>query len=415
MSWKETCPMTERMRFLSELLEGEREMSELCRLYGISRKTGYKWRDRYERGGPGALEDRSHARLSQAHAIDEPTLSRLVQVRRAHPTWGPRKLLAWLQAHDGSGPWPAASTVGDILRRNGLVEPRRRRRPTVPRAPSALVQPEAPNDLWCTDFKGQFRMQDGRYCYPLTLTDAVSRYLLVCQGVHTPSAEQVKPWLERAFRQYGLPTVIRSDNGAPFASNGIGGLSQLSIWWVKLGIVPELIEPGCPQQNGRHERMHRTLKNEATRPAAADLRAQQRKFDQFTEEFNAERPHEALLQRPPQSVYQASLRPYPKRLPPIEYPQGYQVRQVRQSGEIKFGGRLAFVGQALCHEPIGLVQIDNDLWQLYFSMVPLGYLDTYRMKVHPIARRRKNRLQVRGAAPPAPPAKFEKVLPISPV
>jgi len=256
MSWKETCPMTERMRFVSELLEGERGMSELCRVYGISRKCGYKWQDRYAQGGVQALEDRSHARLTQARAVDEATARRLVQVRRKHPTWGPRKLLAWLQAHDeGPERWPAASTVGDILRRNGLVERRRIRAKIIDRSPGALVQPNAPNDLWCTDFKGQFRMQDGRYCYPVTLTDAVSRYLLTCRGVHSPSTEQVKPWFERAFRKYGLPAVIRSDNGGPFASNGVGSLSELSIWWVKLGIVPELIEPGCPQQNGRHERM----------------------------------------------------------------------------------------------------------------------------------------------------------------
>jgi len=415
MSWKETCPMTERMRFVSELLEAERDMSELCRLYGISRKTGYKWRDRYLQGGVKALEDGSHARLSQAHAVDEATVQRLLQVRRAHPTWGPRKLVPWLEAHEKPRGWPAASTVGDILRRNGLVERRRRRRPVIDRSPAVLVQPSAPNDLWCTDFKGQFRMLDSSYCYPLTLTDAFSRYVLTCRGLHSPSTEQVRPWYERAFRQYGLPAVMRSDNGAPFASNGIGGLSELSIWWIKLGIVPELIEPGRPQQNGRHERMHRTLKAEATHPPAAQLRAQQRAFDRFVQEFNSERPHEALQQRTPQSIYRASERPYPSRLPPIEYPEGYLVRQVRHAGEIKFRGNLVFVGTALYREPIGLVQVDDDLWKLYYSMVPMGLLDSRKMQIHPIIRRRKTQSGARGVAPPAPPANLEKVLPISPV
>jgi putative transposase len=416
MSWKETCPMSERMCFVAEVLKGERGMSDLCAIYGISRKTGYKWLGRYEGGGVSALEDRSHAPLWQPQAVSAAVVRRLVQARRQHPTWGPRKLLAWLQAHDRPGGWPAASTVGEILRRHGLVNTRRRRTPVAERAEVALVQPYASNVLWCTDFKGEFRTGDGNYCYPLTLTDAYSRYLLVCRGLESTGGKGVRPWFERAFREYGLPEVIRSDNGSPFATTGLAGLSRLSVWWVKLGIVPELITPGCPQQNGRHERMHRTLKNETTRPVGADLRAQQRKFDRFVEEFNLQRPHEALQQRPPGAVYRASARPYPSRIAAIEYPEGFEVRKVRHTGDIKFRGKSIFVSEALNAEPVGLHQIDEHLWRLYFAMVPLALLDTRTMRLSRIARHRaRKRQETRGAAPPAPPANQEKVLPIRPV
>jgi putative transposase len=406
MSWKETCPMTERMRFVSDLLKDERSMTELCRIYGISRTSGYKWRDRFDGGGVAALADRSHAPLHQAHAVEEVVMQRLLQVRRQHPTWGPRKLLAWLQAHDQPTAWPAASTVGEILRRHGLVQgSRRRARAVVEPLQIGLVQPVAPNDLWCTDFKGQFRTQDRYYCHPLTLSDAVSRYLLACRGLPSTCGAQAKPWFERAFCQYGLPEAIRSDNGTPFASTGLGGLSRLSVWWIKLGIVPELISPGCPQQNGRHERMHRTLKRETAQPPAANLRAQQRVFDHFVAEFNLQRPHEALQQRPPSAVYRASTRPYPSRLAPIEYPDGYRVRKIRHSGDMKFAGHAVFVSEVLRGEPVGLYQVDEYLWWLYFSMVPLGILDTRTMRISRIKRLGSNRRQgAREAAPPAPPA-----------
>jgi putative transposase len=229
MSWKETCAMSERLKFVSDVLRGERHMSELCELYGISRPTGYKWLGRYERGGVAALVDRSHAPLYQPQAVAGPVVQRLVQLRRQHPTWGPRKLLAWLRAHEGPAAWPAASTVGEILRRHGLVPGRRRRARVAERLQVALVEPTAPNELWCTDFKGHFRTQDRYYCYPLTLTDEVSRYLLACRGLRSTHTQQVRPWFEQVFRQYGVPGAIRSDNGSPFASTGLGGLSQLGV------------------------------------------------------------------------------------------------------------------------------------------------------------------------------------------
>lgn len=405
MGWKETCAMSERTKFVADLLRGERYMSELCELYGISRTTGYKWLDRYQDGGVAALVDRSHAPLYQPHAVPAPLVQRLVQARRQHPTWGPRKLLAWLQAHERRTQWPAASTVGQILRRHGLVAGHKRRSCAVEHGPIALIEPTAPNELWCTDFKGQFRTADRYYCYPLTLTDAVSRYLLACQGLRSTHTEQVRPWFELAFRQYGLPGAIRSDNGSPFASTGLGGLSRLSVWWIKLGIVPEFITPGCPQQNGRHERMHKTLKREATQPPAANLRAQQRKFDRFVSEYNCQRPHEALQQRPPSTVYRPSTRPYPSRVAPIQYPGHFTVRKVLHNGEIKFGGATLFLSEVLRGEPIGLFQVDEQLWRLYFGMVPLAVLDTQTMRIGRISPHASKRVNpVRGAAPPAPPA-----------
>jgi len=383
MGWKETCAMTERMHFVSDVLRGERCMAELCDVYGISRKTGYKWLNRFRGGGPVALEDRSHAPLHPPHSVPQQLVDRLLQMRRQHPSWGPRKLLARLDRLDPERPWPAASTVSEMLRRHGLVRPRRRH-PRANRYTVGLVQPSAPNLLWCADFKGQFRTQDGRYCYPLTLSDAFSRYLLQCRAVLSPSTEQTWGWFERAFRQYGLPSAMRTDNGSPFASNGVLGLSRLSAWWIKLGIVPERIEPGCPQQNGRHERMHRTLKQEATRPAAADLKAQQKVFDRFLREFNHERPHEALGQRTPDVVYRSSERAYPSRIAPPEYPSSYEVRKVRYIGDIKLRGQSIYVCEALIGELVGLDPVAEDLWCLYFGSVPLGLVNARTGRIEPV-------------------------------
>jgi len=402
MGWKETCPMTERMHFVSDVLRGERCTAELCEIYGISRKTGYKWLDRFLAGGPGALADRSHAPLHPPHAISQELVERLLQMRRQHPSWGPRKLLARLEVLDPHAPWPASSTVGEILRRHGLVKPRRRRA-RVNRYVADLIEASGPNVLWCADFKGQFRTQDALYCYPLTISDAYSRYLLECRGVLSPSTEQTWGWFERAFREYGLPSAMRTDNGPPFASTGVLGLSRLSVWWIKLGIVPERIQPGCPQQNGRHERMHRTLKQEATRPAAANLKAQQKVFDRFRCQFNHERPHEALGQRTPDVIYRASARAYPSRIRPPEYPDSYQVRKVRPIGDIKLHGRSIYLSEALVGEPVGLDPVAEDLWCLYFGLVPLGLVNGRTGRVEPLPTPTEKRSPARGAAPPAPP------------
>ena len=403
MSWKETCPMSERILFVSEALRRQRTMEQLCLAYGISRKTGYKWLERYRQGGEPALADRSHARLHQEQAVAPEVVGQLLGLKRKHPHWGPATLRECLRRSAPERTWPAVSTVGEILKRHGLVKPRARRRRLPPNQGSTLVQPYAANVLWCTDFKGEFRNGDQRYCYPLTLTDAYSRYLLACRGLRAPTTELVRPWMERAFREYGLPLVIRSDNGPPFASTtGLAGLSRLSVWWIKLGIAPERIAPGKPQQNGRHERMHRTLKQETTQPPAAHARAQQRLFDAFVMEFNHDRPHAALQMRSPAQLYEPSSRPYPQRMAPIEYPDGYEVRRVRSNGEIKFLGQHLFLGEALIGEPVGLQRVAEQTWQVNFSFLPIALLDASTMSLRSAPP--ANFADHGGAAPPMPPA-----------
>lgn len=363
--------MDERVRFVVEARLGQLKFAELCRLFGISRKTGYKWYSRYEAEGAVGLRSRSSAPHTSPQRIEPDVATALLELRRTHPTWGPRKLLAVLERTEPDRDWPAASTVGDLLKREGLVQSRRRRRHATP-----TTQPFAdcvePNDTWCIDFKGQFRVGSG-LCYPLTVTDAVSRYLLCCRGMEKIDGVRVKKTLERVFREYGLPSRMRSDNGSPFASAGRGGLSRLSVWWVRLGIVPERIEPGEPQQNGRHERMHGTLKKDV--PRRQSMAAQQRAFDEFGDTFNNVRPHEALGMRTPAAVYTPSPRPYPSRLPELEYPAGYELRAVRHNGEIKWRNRLVYVSKALVGEVIGFRPEDDGLWAVYFGPILLGCAD----------------------------------------
>lgn len=293
MPWMETVPMEQRTQFIDDVQEGYYTMTELCARYGISRKTGYKWLERFAEGGRRGLADRSRAPHSCPHRIDDDVANRLCDARRKHPDWGPAKLLDWLLPRYPDIEWPAASTVGDLFARRGLVVKRRRRR--VPQHPG-VVPPttDAPNDLWTADFKGQFTTRDGGWCYPLTIADQHTRFLLTCRGLLSTKGVGVRQFMERTFRQYGLPRAIRTDNGVPFATTGIHGLSQLNVWWMRLGIQHQRIHPGRPQQNGAHERMHRTLKRAAIRPPRADCAAQQRVFDTFRREYNTERPHAYL-------------------------------------------------------------------------------------------------------------------------
>lgn len=374
MPWNETCPMNERLKLIARIQEGEWSMTQLCEQFGVSRKTAYKWRDRYAAQGLDGLKDRSRAPHHHPNALAPEVEALIVKTRERHPHWGPVKLLVWLSARHPALPFPAVSTAGELLKRHALVVPRRARRRSPP-YPQPLAPCAGPNAVWSTDFKGQFKTADGRWCYPLTLSDNFSRYLLCCRALHRPTGTRVKPWLEHAFREYGLPAVLRTDNGPPFASVGLAGLSRLSVWWIKLGITPERIEPGHPEQNGRHERLHRTLKAEATKPPRATLTAQQRVFDRFRAEYNEERPHAALNQRPPASVYTRSARDYPSQVPAVEYPSGYIVRRVRTNGEIKWCGRKVYTSQALIGEPVGLLQIAETQWRLYFGAMPLGVLD----------------------------------------
>jgi transposase InsO family protein len=296
--------MDQKTQFIADVLRGGLAIVELCDDYGISRKTGYKWIDRYLKEGPEGLRDRSRRPTDSPNGTPPELVHAIIDARRRHPSWGGKKLLKILHDKRPRWPWPQRSTVCEILKRNGLVTKKRRRRAIGhPGKPTTIVT--APNDLWCADYKGQFKTGDGRYCYPLTVTDDFSRYLLGCQGLLDTSVDGAKPVFTRLFREFGLPRRIRTDNGVPFATHTLARLSRLSAWWVRLGVMPEFIEPGKPQQNGRHERMHRTLKAEATRPARASCLSQQRRFNTFRAEFNDERPHEALDMQTPDSLLRA--------------------------------------------------------------------------------------------------------------
>jgi putative transposase len=415
MPWREVCPMEEKVRFMVAPLAQEESMRELCERFGISRKTGYRLRARYLAGGVAGIAPRSRAPQVIPWAISAAKAEALVGVGRAHPSWGPKKLRASLQNRAPEQGWPAPSTIGELLRRQGLSRPRKQRRRASP-GPSPLPTAVTANDLWCIDFKGWFRTGDGARCDPLTLTDAFSRYLLCAQVMARPDYPNCRSELERAFRDYGLPRAMRSDNGAPFASVGAGGLSRLSVWWVKLGITPARIEPGQPQQNGRHERMHRTLKAECASPPAASATAQQRRFDQFRAEFNHQRPHQALGQTAPAQHYARSARAYPARLEDPHYPADFELRRVRSNGEIKWQGALVFIGEALIGEVIGLFETDDGDAEVYFGPVPLGIIDGLTLKL--VRRHRDHGSTVgRGGQPPSlsSPELCNKVLPMLPV
>jgi len=373
MPWKETYPMDQRVAFIADWLRDEWAMTELAERYQISRKTCYKWVDRYDADPAHGLAERSRAPHVHGRAMSAAIREAVLAVRRAHPSWGPKKVRAILAARMPRGGWPAASTIGDLLRREGLSEPRRRSRYVVPLT-TPLAAATAPNDVWTTDFKGWFRTTDGTRCDPLTVADACSRFVLCCRIV-TPSERGVRPWFERTFREYGLPRAIRSDNGSPFATTGAGRLSHLAVWWLKLGIQLDRIDPGHPEQNGRHERFHLTLQQDTATPPAATPRQQQRRFDRMRGEFNTERPHEALGQQPPARVYVASPRPYPRRLEDPWYDAMHQVRRVKETGQIRWQGDLIFVSEAVRGELIGLAETGRGDWTARFMHVELGRID----------------------------------------
>jgi putative transposase len=371
MPWKETCCVDQRLLFIAKLNEGTVSVSELCRSFGISRKTAYKWLDRYEELGPAGLQTRQSAPRSHPHATPESVISALIELRKEHSTWGPKKLRGHLVTLGVAV--PAASTVGALLKTHGLIKPRRRR-VYPPRQPSTLAEATRPNDTWCADFKGHFALGDKTRCYPLTMTDLVSRYLLKCEGMTKTDGACVKPHFERAFREFGLPLRIRSDNGPPFATTGIGGLSELSVWWVKLGIFPERIEPGKPQQNGAHERFHKTLAEDTARPASATASDQQRSFDRFRGIYNDKRPHEHLGQTTPASHYAPSRRTMPPAPKSPEYGDDVKVRKLDEKGRLLFAGQTSktLVSKLLAKEPVGLVPTGEDQYRLYFGPVLLA-------------------------------------------
>jgi putative transposase len=373
MAWKERSRVDERMLLIGEYLKGERVMVDLCREFGVSRKTAYKWVTRYRDSGPAGLADKSRAPLTHPARLKTVVVDTVLEARRVHPHWGARKILAWLRRKHPQFESPAASTVSAIFAKYGLSRTRQARRRTPPYT-DPFSDASVPNQLWCADFKGDFRTGDGRRCYPLTLTDACSRMLLRCTALPSTKVVGVRPIFEAAFRELGVPERIRTDNGTPFASRGAGGLSPLSIWWVKLGIRHERIQPGHPEQNGRHERMHRTLKQETLRPPAETFRRQQARFDEFRREYNEERPHESLGDRPPSSLYISSTRALPRRLEAPTYPGTFQKRKVAASGRIRWNGTVVTINHALEGEWIGIERRDG-IHQVYFADVSLGFID----------------------------------------
>lgn len=375
MPWTEVKPMQQKVLFIADYLRELASLSELCRQYGISRKTGYKWIQRFDEQGIDGLNEQSrkpsHCPAQTPYAIQQA----IIELRQQFQiTPGAKKLQALLARRYPNEVIPSTSTIYNILNRAGLVQSRRRRRRVSP-YPQPFAPVTQPNELWSVDYKGQFKLRTGSWCYPLTVMDHHSRYLCGCQALKGPKLNDTKAVFTQLFKEYGLPERIRSDNGTPFASTACGGLSQLSIWWIKLGIRPERIKPGKPQQNGQHERMHRTLKKAATRPPSPSMKLQQQRFDAFCREYNEQRPHEALNQQTPASQYTRSAREYPKRLPKLEYPDYFDVKKVSHSGVVYWRNKMLYVSHLLDQENIGMEQIDEGIWQVYFGPVKLGQFD----------------------------------------
>jgi putative transposase len=374
MPWKESTAVEERKQFIEAWQKQEDSLAELCRKFGISRQTGYKLIERFEEEGDPGLKDRSRAPGHSPQAMSEEVIEALVGLRAEHPRWGPRKLRAYLRGQAPDQHWPAVSSIGELLKREGLVRARRKRQRT-PAYSAPLEHATTPNRVWCADFKGWFLCGNGEKCTPLTITDACSRYLIRCQSVDKADTVRSRAIFEAAFREYGLPHAIRSDNGAPFASPAPAGLSQLSVWWICLGITPERIERGCPEQNGRHERMHETLRQETADPPAGTLRQQQLNMLRFQESYNWERPHEALQYRTPGSLYAPSGRPYPTRLPEPEYPRGSIYRWISGDGQMRWANERVFLTKVLAGQQVGLVPIEETLYEIYFGPVFLGWYE----------------------------------------
>ena len=379
MPWQECRKVDERQRFIRRLLDGER-MAGLCREFGISRQTGYKIYARFKDCGLQGLTDRSRRPYRQANQLPFQVEAVIVQLRREHPSWGAPKIREKLKRLHLGISLPAISTVHAVLDRYGLVT-RGRRRNHYKAEGTGLSRPDHPNDLWCTDYKGEFMLADLRYCYPLTITDFASRYLLCCEALETTKESYAFTVFERAFKDFGLPRAIRSDNGVPFASNStFFGLSKLSVWWLRLGIAIERIKPGNPQQNGRHERMHLTLKKEATKPPGRNFLQQQAKFDYFIHDYNQERPHQALNMRCPAELYTPSPRPYTG-LPELSYPFHDMTITVTQCGRLCFGRRKINLSGVFAGQNVGVKEIADHVWLISFMHYDLGFFDDQTCRV----------------------------------
>lgn len=380
MSWQETNPKNEKLMFIADYLKREYSVAELCRRYQISRKTGHKLINRFSAEGEAAIHEKSRARHTHPNGTPEPIVEQLLAMKHRYPHFGPATIHAKLHIEHSDCAWPAISTIADIFKRHGLVKPRKLRK-KVPAHTHPFIDCNQPNKVWSIDFKGHFKLQNDQYCYPLTITDNYSRFLLSCHGVARPTAKATKQIIERAFQEYGLPDAIKTDNGQPFAGLGLCGLTSLSIWWLKLGIWPERIDAGHPEQNGRHERMHRTLKAYTTRPPQACMKTQQQAFNEFIQIYNFERPHQGVNNQYPSQVYTPSVRSYPHILPEVTYPDAFEIRQVRSNGEIKWCGKQYFLSELLYREPIGLEPIDDGRAIVYFTKLKLGILDARLNKI----------------------------------
>ena len=387
MPWTETCVMEQRIKFIMDVFDGTYCITELCGYYGISRKTGYKWLERYHQGDVEALRNRSRAPHSHPHEISRQVKESILAVKKRFPKWGAPKIRTRLERiYPNWSSYPAVSTIGLFLHKQGLTSRRKHRRKATP-TESPLTSGRYSNQVWCADFKGHFRTGDASRCNPLTISDHASRYLLCCRHVDRMSYELVKMRFERIFREYGLPEVIRTDNGSPFASRGLGGLSRLSYWWIRLGIHPERIEPGHPEQNGRHERIHKTLKDHTARPPAKTLTQQQKRFNKFCREYNEYRPHEALQMRTPSQCYCGSKRDFPSRLPQVSYPDHMQVRRVCPHGDIKYLGKRLFMTESLGGEYVGVEQVGEDVSWLRYCGYLLGQIDHRKWRIEPAKSR----------------------------
>ena len=384
MSWREVSQMEEREKMIDDWLAREYNIQELSEIYSVSRKTIYKWISRFREYGKEGLQDRSRAALSHPNQTSPEIILLLEQAKLRYPTWGPKKLVVWLHTKYPELILPSASTAGYWLKRLGLVKSRKRRRYV-----EAYTQPflncAQPNDVWSIDYKGQFRMKNSKYCYPLTISDNNSRYLILCQGLQSPNLKETKLWTDWAFREYGLPTAIRSDNGVPFSSTSLAGLSRLSVHWIKLGIRPERIDKGHPEQNGRHERMHKTLKEFISNKKGNNITEQQIILNQFQNEYNNDRPHEALSQQTPASQHCFGIRKYPVRIKRPDYNESDFVRKVKHHGEISYRSKRWFLSEVLQGEQVGLCEIDDDKIQVYFYTVPIAKLNLRSGKVEKIS------------------------------
>lgn len=375
MPWKESGPVNERMRLIARVLEGER-MTDLCREFGISRKTGNKFLERYKRFGPSGLQDLGRRPAKLANQSSAQVQKLIVDLKGEKTTWGAAKIREFLIQKHPAIRFPVRSTVHEILDRHGLVKKQGRRRTKYSARPTHLGKALEPNSIWCTDFKGQFRLGNRKYCYPLTVSDQFSRFLLCCEGLESTGEQDACHIFRQVFEEYGLPQAIRSDNGTPFSTRTVLGLSKLSVWWLRLGIRLERIEPGHPEQNGRHERMHRTLKEATATQPSSNFLQQQERFDSFREEYNQERPHEALRMKAPATAYRPSQRPYPEQLSTPEYVDSDFVRTVYPNGGVRFGPKSTFfLSSALEGHPIGITQVEDRLWRIVFMNLDLGHYD----------------------------------------